>query len=298
MDILSLEKFWQLIHEKVEAWVELSIKNVPNLIVAIIIFVLFLFLSSLIAKWSLKLLKRASNSVQVAGLLAAIIKLIVIAIGFFFALDIMGLSGAVASLLAGAGIIGLAIGFAFQDMTENLIAGVVMGIRKPFRVGDIVETSDTFGTVKQINLRNTLIENFYGQLHIIPNKMLFKHDLKNYSSTGKRRIEVAVGISYADDIDKARDVIEKAINEHEFVINKQETAVYASHFGDSAINLLVWFWIAYPGNGNFMDIRHKAIVTINKALNENDILIPFPIRTLDFNAKGGKTLQDMQKHDE
>ncbi|WP_261595505.1 mechanosensitive ion channel family protein, partial [Pseudoalteromonas holothuriae] len=198
MNNLSLEKFWQLIYEKMDSWAELSIKNLPNLVVAIVIFVVFLFLSSIISRWALKLIKKASHSTQVAGLLAAIIRLVVIAIGFFFALDIMGLSGAVASLLAGAGIIGLAIGFAFQDMTENLIAGVVMGVRKPFKVGDIIEADDTLGTVKQINLRNTLIETFYGQLCVTPNKILFRNKLLNYSTLKKRRIEIPVGISYAD----------------------------------------------------------------------------------------------------
>ncbi|MCF2910510.1 mechanosensitive ion channel family protein [Pseudoalteromonas sp. DL2-H2.2] len=288
------QDFWSLINEKLVHWAELTIKNLPNLVIATLIFIVFVILSKFLARWLLTLLKRLFESNQIAGLIAGICRVILVAIGFFFALDIMGLSKAVASLLAGAGIIGLAVGFAFQDMTENMIAGVVMGIRKPFRVGDVVEAGDTFGTVRRINLRNTLIENFYGQLAIVPNKILFKNELINYSRLATRRIEIEVGISYADDIEQAESVIVEAINELDGVIKQHETDVYACGFGDSSVNLLVWFWIDYPGEIGFMQMRHKAIIAIHRTLEENDILIPFPIRTLDFNAKGGANLEDMQ----
>ncbi|MFH6955142.1 MAG: mechanosensitive ion channel family protein [Pseudoalteromonas spongiae] len=294
---ITLEKFWSLINEKLTHWLEITIKNLPNMVIALVIFIVFLVLSKWISGWIKKLLNRIFESSQIAGLITGICRMVIIVIGFFFALDIMGLSKAVASLLAGAGIIGLAIGFAFQDMTENLIAGIVMGIRKPFRVGDIIEAGDTFGTVERINLRNTLIENFYGQMAIVPNKILFKNELLNYSRLRKRRIEVPVGISYADDVDKARDVLTDAINDLDGVIKQSETAVYASEFADSSVNLLVWFWIDYPGEIGFMEMRHKAVATIHKTLEQNDILIPFPIRTLDFNAKGGHSLQDIQSQD-
>lgn len=225
--------------------------------------------------------------------MASIFKVIVLCVGLFIALDFMGLKGTVTSLLAGAGIVGLAIGFAFQDMTENLIAGIAMGIRKPFKAGDVIETDDVFGSVHSINLRNTLIESFYGQLILVPNKVLFRNVLKNYTTLGVRRIEVPVGISYGDDIEKAKEVIVDKINEFDFVIRKDETAVYAEGFGDSSINLLVWFWIKYPGEPDFMTVRHKGVVAVKQALDAADISIPFPIRTLDFGIKGGEKLDAM-----
>jgi small-conductance mechanosensitive channel len=213
-----------------------------------------------------------------------------IVVAFFIAIAF----GIIAKVI-GAGIVGLAIGFAFQDMTENFIAGVAMGIRKPFEIGDVIEAEGVFGNVKEINLRNTLVETFYGQLEVIPNKILFRNILTNYSYLGYRRIEVPVGISYADDIEEAAKVITDAMNEKDYVIKKEETAVYAESFGDSSINLLLWFWIRYPGEPGFMVVRHDAISTVKTVLEENDILIPFPIRTLDFNAKGGDKLNSMLK---
>ena len=293
MEIVAIDKFWQLINEKLEGWLEAGIKLLPNIMVAILLAIIFGLIAKYVGKAAQKILHSALESEQIANLLASIIKVLVLFTGLFAALEFLGLTGTVMSLLAGAGIVGLALGFAFQDMAENLIAGIAMGIRKPFQIGDVIEADKVFGTVKIINLRNTLVETFFGQIEIIPNKILFRNILTNYTSTGVRRIEVPVGISYADDPEKAASVIKDAINDCDFVINKEETAVYAKEFADSSINLLVWFWINYPGETGFMQARHTAVIEIKKALDNADILIPFPIRTLDFGAKGGEKLNTM-----
>jgi len=293
MNMPTVGEAEKLIEEKLGGWFDVVISHIPNFIVAIVIALVFSILARYAGKLMKNVLRRSLDSTQIADLMASIFKVIVLCIGLFIALDFVGLKGTVTSLLAGAGIVGLAIGFAFQDMTENLIAGIAMGIRKPFKAGDVIETDDVFGSIHSINLRNTLIESFYGQLILVPNKVLFRNVLKNYTTLGVRRIEVPVGISYGDDIEKAKEVIVDKINEFDFVIRKDETAVYAEGFGDSSINLLVWFWIKYPGEPDFMTVRHKGVVAVKQALDEADINIPFPIRTLDFGIKGGEKLDAM-----
>jgi len=293
LSIPSITEAEKLIEDKLGGWFDVVISHIPNFIVAVIIAIIFSFIARLAGKGMKKVLRRSLDSTQIADLMASIFKVIVLSVGVFIALDFMGLKSTVTSLLAGAGIVGLAIGFAFQDMTENLIAGIAMGIRKPFKAGDVIETDNVFGSVHSINLRNTLIESFYGQLILVPNKILFRNVLRNYSTLGVRRIEVPVGISYADDIEKASEVIVDKINQFDFVIRKNETAVYAEGFGDSSINLLVWFWIKYPGEPDFMTVRHKGVVAVKQALDAADISIPFPIRTLDFGIKGGEKLDAM-----
>ena len=295
MEFPKIDEVYKLLSEKLESWVEGGITLLPNIVVAFFIAIAFGIIAKVIGNVAGKIMRRTFESRQIASLLTSIIKSIVLIAGIFIALDFVGLKGTVTSLLAGAGIVGLAIGFAFQDMTENFIAGVAMGIRKPFEIGDVIEAEGVFGNVKEINLRNTLVETFYGQLEVIPNKILFRNILTNYSYLGYRRIEVPVGISYADDIEEAAKVITDAMNEKDYVIKKEETAVYAESFGDSSINLLLWFWIRYPGDPGFMSVRHDAVSTVKTVLEENDILIPFPIRTLDFNAKGGDKLNSMLK---
>lgn len=290
MDLLTIDKYWSLIEDKLNNWLETGVQQLPNLVVAIVFIIFFSLFTRIASNIIRKILRRAFDSKQIADLSTAIFKACLMLLGVFIALDFVGLKGTVTSLLAGAGIIGLAIGFAFQDMTENLIAGIVMGIRKPFKVGDIIKADGVFGSVQTINLRNTLVETFFGQLEVIPNKILFRNILTNYSVLGVRRLEIPVAISYADDPDKAAKTIVEALNQCDFVIRKNETAVFAEGFGDSAVNLLVWFWIDYPGETGFMAARHTAIATIKKSLESADILIPFPIRTLDFGIKGGASL--------
>ena len=293
MKALQLDTFWQLINEKLERWVEASIKHLPNIAVAIFIAMAFGLLAKIVGNLAHRVLSRTFDSTQIVGLLTSIIKVAIATAGIFIALDFIGLRGTVTSLLAGAGIVGLAIGFAFQDITENLIAGIAMGVRKPFQIGDVIEAEGVFGNVEAINLRNTHVMTFFGQREIIPNKILFRNILTNYSVNGHRRIEVPVGISYADDPQQAAEVLTEAINDLDFVIRKDETGVWAESFGDSSINLLVWFWIEYPGEPGFLAARHQVIVAIQRALSDANILIPFPIRTLDFGAKGGEKLNAM-----
>ncbi|WP_269521246.1 mechanosensitive ion channel family protein [Alteromonas sp. BMJM2] len=295
MEIPRIDDVYKLLTGKLETWMESAITILPNIVVALLIAIAFGFIARIVGNIAGTVMRRTFESRQIAGLLTSIVKSLVLIAGIFIALDFVGLKGTVTSLLAGAGIVGLAIGFAFQDMTENFIAGIAMGIRKPFEIGDVIKAEGVFGNVKSINLRNTLVETFYGQLEVIPNKILFRNILTNYSTLGKRRIEVPVGISYADDIEKAGKVIVEAMKDKEYVIINDETAVYAESFGDSSINLVLWFWISYPGEHGFMDVRHDAVCTVKNVLEENDILIPFPIRTLDFNSKGSDNLDTMLK---
>ncbi|WP_395339167.1 mechanosensitive ion channel family protein [Ningiella sp. W23] len=293
MELDALNNFWTLIYDKVNSWVESGIKLLPNMVVALIIAIVFAIIARIAGRLMSSVLHKMFESKQIADLLAAIFRVIVFIAGIFIALEFLGLTGTVTSLLAGAGIVGLAIGFAFQDMTENLIAGIAMGIRKPFQIDDVIEAEGVFGTVKAINLRNTLVETFFGQLEVIPNKILFRNIVTNYTHEGYRRIEIPVGISYADDIDEAAHLIESKLKEQDWIINKDDVNVFAEGFGDSSVNLLVWFWIDYPGEPGYMLARHRGVSLVHKTLAENNILIPFPIRTLDFGIKGGEKLNAM-----
>ncbi|TNC81111.1 MAG: mechanosensitive ion channel protein [Oleiphilus sp.] len=293
LDLEAFDKFWALISDKVDNWLELAIQHIPNVIVAVLVVCVFALIAKIATSLMRKVFRRSMESQQIADLIVSILRVFILAIGAFVALELLGLKGTVTSLLAGAGIIGLALGFAFQDMTENLIAGIAMGIRKPFQLGDIISADGVFGTVKAINLRNTLIETFSGQMEVVPNKVLFRNVLTNFTRYQKRRVDIPVGISYADDPEKAREVIVEAINACDFVRDPDQTAVYAEGFGDSSVNLTVWFWIDYPGETGYMEARHQGIVKVKQALEKADILIPFPIRTLEFDAKGGTTLEEI-----
>jgi small-conductance mechanosensitive channel len=290
---LSSNRVVELLGDKMVNWFDATVVLLPNLLIAICLFILFYAMGSVAGRVSMKAFNRTFNSHAVASLLAVLVKVLVVSVGLFVALDLIGLQKAVVSLLAGAGILGLAIGFAFQDLAEKLLAGLILSIRKPCQPGDLIRSNDQFGYVKQLNLRNTIIRNFSGQIIYIPNKDVFKSVLENYSKSGERRIDLAVGVSYGEDLDHVTQTIEQAIARLEFVKKEPASDVYALEYGDSSINFTARYWIDYPnGEVGYYQAIDAGVKAIKRAFDGADILIPFPIRTLDFDAKGGLKLAE------
>ena len=288
--MLGLNKAYQLIIDKIEGWVETFIAMLPNLILCFALLILFWFISKLIRKGTLKLLKKLSDNIALNKLAGTVIFFIIMSLGIFIALSVLKLDKAVTSLLAGAGVIGLALGFAFQDTATNFISGIFMAVRKPFKIGDVITTKDQMGVVQKMNLRNIIINSFQGQEVIIPNKDVFQNKITNYTSTGIRRIDIEVGIAYTDDLEKVRSVAVNAIKELDFLLEDKEVDFYYLQFGSSSINFTVNFWIDYPDQMGFLTAQSEGIIAIKKAFDKNNITIPFPIRTLDINTEQIKPL--------
>ncbi|MGB3468208.1 MAG: mechanosensitive ion channel domain-containing protein, partial [Cyclobacteriaceae bacterium] len=191
----SIEKAIGILKDKIEAWLEGLTSMLPNLVVAIIVFILFYIIAGFAKKLAKNLLDRISDKKSLNNLFGTFINLLIIGIGFMIALNILNLDQAVTSLLAGAGIVGLALGFAFQDITANFISGVLIALRKPIQVGDIIETDGHTGVVEEIDLRVTVIRTFPGLHVIVPNKDVFQSSIINYTRTNERRVDLAVGVS-------------------------------------------------------------------------------------------------------
>src|SRR3954467_4096912 len=194
-------------------WARDFILLLPNLGVAVAVLVGFWLLAKLARNLLHRLLRRVSHSEQVNRLLGQTVFLALVAAGFFIALGILGLQKTVASLLAGAGIIGLALGFAFQDIAANFMAGIYLSIEHPFRAGHLVESKDIQGIVKRVHLRWTEIRTPQGQIILVPNKQIFENPITNFSATGQRRVDLKAGVSYGDDLDKVRRVALQAISQ-------------------------------------------------------------------------------------
>lgn len=279
-----------LLTNKLIRWGEGAVQALPNLVAAVLVLVAFWLLAKLARKTVAGALHRTSDNEAVTNLLASMTNIAVLATGFFIALSILELKGAVTSLLAGVGIIGLALGFAFQDIAANFISGVLLAIRRPFHVGDTVSTNDFMGTIEEITLRATIGRNFEGQIVTLPNKDVLQEKIKNYSRSNERRVDLEVGVSYGDDLDKVEKVALEAVAslEHD---EQRGIELYYESFGGSSINFRLRIWI-HPDQHSFLKTRHEAIKRIQHAFNENGITIPFPIQTLDFSKVGGAQLQE------
>lgn len=293
MDTSEINDAYGIVTGKLETWITGLIEMLPNLVVALLVLIVFYVIGKFARRGVSNLLGRVSVNKTISNLLETIISIAIIGIGVFIALSILQLDGAVTSLLAGAGIIGLALGFAFQDIASNFISGVILSIRHPFGIGDIISTNDYYGTVTRLNLRNTILRTVTGQIVYIPNKKVFENPLENFTSTGERRIDLSCGISYGDDLEKARQVATDAVDKIESVMSDRGIEFYFDEFGSSSINFKIRFWVAFATNPDFWSARSEAIIAISKAFDEHDIMIPFPIRTLDFGIRGGEKLNTM-----
>jgi len=287
---MDLNKIWNMLSGKVEGWLELAVKSFPNFVVAVVVLCFFYFASKLASRILEKVLSRVTSHQSVKNLALSFSRISIILIGLFVALEILHLEKAVTSLLAGAGVIGLALGFAFQDIASNFVSGIFIALKKPYQIGDIVETGSFLGEVTAINLRTTTVTTFQGLEVLVPNRMLFTDPITNYTNTPKRRIDIAIGVSYGDDLDKVEELLKKELNSLPNRILSEDIDVFFTDFGDSSINLEARVWVDYPNHRNFLITKSVAIKTIKSTFDKNDISIPFPIRTLDFGIKGGEKL--------
>ncbi len=281
--------------DKIEGWINAFILLLPNLVLAVLIVIAAAFLARLVRRVVAGLLHRATDRApqakNVVDLLATLAYVAVLAVGTFIALGVLDLDGVVTTLLAGAGVVGLALGFAFQDIASNFIAGILMAIRNPFFVGEIVETNGFTGTVREISLRSTILDTFQGQKVILPNAKVFGEPIVNFSARGERRVDLSCGVGYGDDLGHAQRVAVEAIEGLDLRKDGKPVQLYYTEFGDSSINFVVRFWVDFSAQTDFLEAQSEAIKAVKAAFDANGVTIPFPIRTLDFDPNGGVDLR-------
>jgi small conductance mechanosensitive channel len=266
---------------RLNEWYKLLVSGIPSFALAILVMLFFGFISKYFRKVTNKLVLKFSDNASLASLSATVVSYIVVLIGVFIALDILHLDKTVTSLLAGAGILGLALGFAFQDLTSNFISGVFIAVQRPIRIGDVIETNGFFGQVRAVNIRSTIIYNFAGQEIEIPSKDIFQKPILNYSTTGERRMQLNCGVTYDADLQYVQDVAVEAIKKLPFLQKDKPVELHYETFGDSSINFKIWYWIDQQQAGPPL-AASEAVKALKKAFDANDITIPFPIRTLEL----------------
>lgn len=287
--MLQLKETTALITEKLGHWLHIGIKMLPNIGLAIILALLFYFLAKLGRYTMRRFTQKNTSNAVLLRLLGNIVFIIILVMGLFAALSAVQLDKTVTSLLAGAGIIGLAFGLAFQETAANFLSGIVIALRKPINLGEIVEANGEIGIVRSLNLRSTVLRSFQGQDVIIPNKSVVFNTIKNYSKSNTRRLDLEARVSYADDLEKVKEVALNAIKDLKNLDTSQTSYVWFEKFGKSAIHFTLAIWINQVSQPDFRSFKSDAIMAIKKAFEENNITIPFPIKTLDF------AMEDVEK---
>lgn len=218
-------------------------------------------------------------------LLSNISNIILILLGIYLAFRQFGIN--LLPILGGLGVLGLAVGFAAQDILANFISGITLLIDRPFSIGDWIRSDNYEGRVKGLTLRTTRIRTRNNEHVSIPNKDLAGATVINLSRGGPLRIDAPLGVAYKTDIEQAREVLLKVVEGFEEIITRPAPVVAVEGLGDSSINLLIRFWIDPEDIATYPSIRMRLLEAAKKALDDANIEIPFPHMQLHIDGANG-----------
>jgi small conductance mechanosensitive channel len=265
--------------KKLIEWFDSLIVNLPNILLASLVFFLSYYLANKISRKTTSLLSKRIKQGSIRNLIGSVISILIMVFGIVLALGILNLDQALNSLIAGAGVAGLAIGLAVQGTLSNTFAGISLSIKDDINIGDFIESNGFAGTVVDINLRDTKIRTIDNNLVIIPNNSISGNPYKNYSLTQDLRVAIESGVGYDSDLNEVESITKKTISDR-FTHRKDEIAFYYLSFGDSAINFQLRFWIQATKRNTLVKARSEAIVLIKEAFDKENINIPYPITTI------------------
>lgn len=254
-----------------------AIAGIPELIAAIVIFLVSLYVAVLVRRLSRKALEERSTNPQAVLLISRLSYWAILILGLIVALEQVGFN--LTAFLAGLGIAGFTIGFALQDVSKNLVAGLLLLIQQPFNIGDAVEIGGLKGHVIKIDLRSTEIRAFDGRLILIPNADVFTQPITNFSRTDWRRVEIKIGVGYATDMEHARRVALQSIEDIPGLIVDRIPIVYFQDYGPSTMNLALYYWV----NTNQTDLfqaRDSGLLAVMEAFNREGIEMPYPTQVV------------------
>ncbi|WP_158850064.1 mechanosensitive ion channel family protein [Algibacter sp. L1A34] len=285
METTFNEAFSNLI-AKLEGWFTTIIEYLPNLTLAILVSIAAYFAAKYVNRLTYKMVSKRIQQDSVAHMISRIAAVMLVIIGLYISLGILNLSKTLTSLLATAGVAGLAIGLALQNTLSNTVAGVSLSFREKIQIGNWVETNGYSGEVMDINLKEFVIKEADNNIVILPNKLILENALKNYSLTTRMRVALKCGVGYESDLAKVKSLTKETIAANfDQVKSADDVEFYYTEFGGSSIDYLCRFWIDSESMLDKLNAKTEAIIAIKNAYDKAGINIPFPIRTLQFDNK-------------
>lgn len=238
-----------------------------------------------LARWAILGLDRRAGTVRsTMRMMARLIFILVIAIGVYVGLRIVGVD--LAPVLAGAGIVGIALAFALQDIASNYISGILMGFRNPFSLGDEIATGAYQGAVVELNLRYTTIRQPDGVKVMIPNSQVLTNPLTNLTAYGKRRTDFSLGVAYGTPLGEAQQAVIAAVSAVPGVDTNAPVEAWVEELAASWITIRVRYWHA-PRIADVWEVRSHAITAVLAATAAHRITIPFEQRVVELKDPSG-----------
>lgn len=250
-------------------------ETLPNYLLGIVAFVCFYIIASFVSKILQNRLRKQLADKILSHLISRITHWIMVLLGLILAMRIAGLADIATSLLAGAGVSAFLIGFAFKDIAENFLAGIMLAFNRPFNIGDTIKTGDILGSVVELDLRNTHLKTFDGKEVYIPNARIISEPLFNSSKNDFIRFDFSIAIEYKEDIEKTEKIITERLKKITEISTDKKTRVSVQSFSPIGTHLQIFFWINKKTTSKSIgDINRKAQSEVKNALIENNINIP------------------------
>ena len=244
-----------------------------NVVAAILIFVIGKWLARVISSLIEKFMVRAKVEKTLASFVKYITYIGLLIFVIIATLNKLGVE--TMSLIAIIGAAGLAVGLALQGSLANFAAGIMLIIFKPFKVGDFIEAGGTLGTVEEVQIFNTVLNHPDNRRVIVPNSKITGDNISNFSAINKRRIDLVFGISYSDDIKKAKEALEKVVSSDPRVLKDPKPVIAVSELGDSSVNLVCRPWVE---PADYWAVTFDTLEKGKAELEKSGITIPFPQR--------------------
>ena len=255
---------------------EALLQRSPRLILAILLTYVFLLIMRLFRKRLFKYITEKAEDKLTINFFNSLFKMINVTIAVLIFLFAIGQAGIARSILGAATISSIVIGFAFKDIAENFLAGVIMAFRRPFRLGDTVMTGDVEGTITEMSLRDTHIKTFDGKDVYVPNGQIIKSPLYNYTIDGFLRKNFSIGIDYKSDIDQARKIILTTVQGVSGVLHGNKgPKTFIKDLGQSSIVIEVQYWVNTFDNQYIgSEVKTKAIQEVLDNLTKAEVHMP------------------------
>lgn len=273
--------------ERVQDMVDEGISALPNLAIAIIVFAIFIAIAKVARIVVRRLFQKIGRSTNVGSVIGRLGQASVIVFGLLVSMPIVVPSFQAGDVVKLLGLGSVAVGFAFKDIFQNFLAGILILLTDPFRVGDQIVVENYEGTVERIETRATMLKMYDNRRVVIPNSELFNKSVTVNTAYGKRRSTCEVGIGYVDDIDKAKKVILEAIKGIEGISDDPPPSVVTAKLDSSTVNLNVRWW-TYSQRSVVVATQDKVLTAIKQACENEGVSMPAPIREVYFYDKTEK----------
>lgn len=233
------------IHTSLEGYYHEFLKVLPRIALGILVVIAGVLIAQVLTNFYKRRFQSKSQDPLMSRFLAQALKIILIIITIMLALQVAGLSGIATGLLTAVGGGAIILGFAFQDIGKNFLAGIILAFNRPFNINDTIKIDDIFGKVKELNFRYSHIKTFDGRDIYIPNSDVLTKPVANYTADGFYRVEFTVGIGYEDDIESAKKLIQDILDQNEEIVkdDEHENFVIEDELASSTVNLVVYFWV-------------------------------------------------------